>query len=125
MLRNVFLTSKGLAGFAAVPFVSVGRHRQRAGADYAGDQRGQAKVFGCDLQVAILLDWKWRNGKAGRPAVAPLEKGHLQEKRAGTTPPPFLETVLQFERSDQGSANTFSTPESFGMLFHGSPHRSP
>ena len=43
----------------------------------------------------------------------------LQTRRGATR------AIATYGSATYGSAKTFSTPESFGMLFHGSPHRSP
>jgi hypothetical protein len=44
----------------------------------------------------------------------------LNQKKAGLLRPASAQTP-----ADQSSANTFNTPESFGMLTQGSPHSSP
>jgi hypothetical protein len=43
-------------------------------------------------------------------------------KNGGNNVPAFLTLKL---RALYCSENTFNTPESFGMLFHGSPYQSP
>src|SRR5262245_15324627 len=57
---------------------------------------------------------------------APLSTRATNIANKGRDHPALLHTSGNATtRVDQGSANTFSTPESFGMLFQGSPHRSP
>ena len=114
-------------GFRRGAFVGVCGRSQSTGAEHAGGQREQTKSVRRDVHLTILLDWKGAAGRRSelRSVASQLAYRTCQQKKGGDDSPPFLETVLQFERSDQGSANTFSTPESFGMLLNGSPHRSP
>src|SRR5262249_18625898 len=104
----------------------VGRHGQRRGQADSGSDDAEPPLcscrFHCILGPSVLVARPFRH-HARKGTITSNRRHGVQHGIGGDFLPAHALRNLTVSGCAQGRANTFRTPESLGMLFHGSPHR--